>query len=73
MMQALDCHYGELAQMVCRDAFEQGLIIENSGAQGQVVKCMPPLTIADGDLKAGVDILNACMHAVFDRGAIVSG
>ncbi|MEZ4860132.1 MAG: diaminobutyrate--2-oxoglutarate transaminase [Caldilineaceae bacterium] len=57
MIQAIDCQTGVLAQAVCRAAFTQGLVIETSGAHDQVVKCIPPLTIPDEDLDAGLDIL----------------
>jgi diaminobutyrate-2-oxoglutarate transaminase len=57
MIQALDCQTGELAQAICRASFAHGLVIETSGARDQVVKCIPPLTISDAELDAGLDIL----------------
>lgn len=57
MMRAVDCQTGEHAQAVCRTAFEHGLVIETSGARDQVIKCIPPLTIPDDELDAGLDIL----------------
>ncbi len=40
MMQGLDCTDGELASAITSCAFENGLIIETSGSDGQVVKCL---------------------------------
>jgi diaminobutyrate-2-oxoglutarate transaminase len=61
MIQAIDCQTGSRAQAVCRAAFERGLVIETSGAQDHVVKCMPPLTIPDAELEEGLAILRACV------------
>ncbi len=38
-------------------AFTKGLIIETSGADSQVIKCLCPLTITDAELNRGFDIL----------------
>lgn len=46
-----------LADRVSRAAFERGLLVETSGASGQVLKIMPPL-VTDGDgLRHGIAIL----------------
>jgi len=37
------------ASHVCREAFENGLLVETSGPDGDVVKLMPPLTISVDD------------------------
>ncbi|NYG35445.1 diaminobutyrate--2-oxoglutarate transaminase [Sphaerotilus montanus] len=63
MVQAMDCGSGERAQAVCRAAFERGLVIETSGARDHVVKCLPPLTIADEHLEAALDILQQSVEA----------
>jgi diaminobutyrate-2-oxoglutarate transaminase len=51
-----------LADRVCKAAFEQGLIIETSGADKEVVKIMPPLTIDSEGLMRGLDILAHCVE-----------
>lgn len=56
-MQGLECRDGELAAQICRRAFDNGLIIETSGADDQVVKCLCPLTITMEELDKGLDIL----------------
>jgi diaminobutyrate-2-oxoglutarate transaminase len=58
LIQGLVCEPPELAQQVCSLAFAQGLIAETSGAESQVVKLLPPLTITDADLESGLRILD---------------
>jgi len=57
MIHALDCKTGELASRITATAFEKGLILETSGSNGQVVKCIMPLTITDEQLNRGLAIL----------------
>ncbi len=58
MMQALDCESGDLAARISALAFEKGLIMETSGSEDQVLKCLIPLTISDDELKRGLAILD---------------
>ncbi|MEU8520141.1 diaminobutyrate--2-oxoglutarate transaminase [Streptomyces sp. NBC_01216] len=48
---------GDRADAVCRRAFELGLLLETSGAHGEVVKLLPPLTATDDELDEGLGIL----------------
>lgn len=57
MMLGLDCTEGELASAITSRAFENGLVIETSGSDGQVVKCLMPLTTPDETLSKGLRIL----------------
>jgi diaminobutyrate-2-oxoglutarate transaminase len=63
-MQGLELKSGELANRVCREAFTHGLIIETSGSEGQVVKCLCPLTITPEELDQGLTILEKSIAAV---------
>jgi diaminobutyrate-2-oxoglutarate transaminase len=54
----------ELAAEVSRVAFDRGVIIETSGANGEVLKFLPPLTIDDECLKRGLDIIEASVEEV---------
>lgn len=47
----------QLATQVAAAAFSRGLLVETSGAAGQLVKLIPPLTIAEDNLVEGLDIL----------------
>ncbi|WP_024806489.1 diaminobutyrate--2-oxoglutarate transaminase [Nocardia sp. BMG51109] len=49
------------AGKVSRIAFEQGLLVETSGAEDEVVKLLPPLTITDDELDHGLSILGAAV------------
>ena len=64
MMRGLKCRSGELADKITSLCFEKGLIIETSGSEGQVVKCLMPLTISDAELNKGLDILSESIHAI---------
>lgn len=46
-----------LAQRAARAAFERGLVIETAGAEDQVLKLLPPLTLTDDELAQGLDII----------------
>ncbi|SDR68885.1 diaminobutyrate--2-oxoglutarate transaminase [Actinopolymorpha singaporensis] len=48
---------GDLAERVCRNAFERGLLLETSGPEGEVVKLLPPLTVTDDELDEGLSLL----------------
>jgi diaminobutyrate-2-oxoglutarate transaminase len=61
MIQSLDTGDGQVAAAVLRRAFERGLLIGTCGTDGRVLKVMPPLTIEDGVLDEGLDILRAAL------------
>jgi diaminobutyrate-2-oxoglutarate transaminase len=48
-------------------AFQRRLILETSGPRGEVVKLLPPLTIEDGALNRGLEILEESVCAVLGR------
>ncbi|MDW7748043.1 diaminobutyrate--2-oxoglutarate transaminase [Halomonas sp.] len=57
LMRGIDVGSGEVADKITHQAFENGLVIETSGQDGEVVKCLCPLTITDEELEKGLDIL----------------
>lgn len=57
LMRGIDVGSGEIADKITHKAFENGLVIETSGQDGEVVKCLCPLTITDEDLQQGLDVL----------------
>jgi diaminobutyrate-2-oxoglutarate transaminase len=59
MMQGLECQDGTIAAAISAGCFEHGLVIETSGADDQVVKCLCPLTITPEQLDAGLDVVAA--------------
>jgi len=64
MFQGINCVNGDLAGAITHHAFMNGLIIETSGADDQVVKILCPLTISDKNLERGIDILENAIKAV---------
>jgi len=61
MIQGIDCVSGELASLACKHAFDRGLVIETSGSEGQVIKCLSPLTISELELQEGLGILRSSL------------
>ncbi|UFS97078.1 diaminobutyrate--2-oxoglutarate transaminase [Nocardia huaxiensis] len=52
------------AGKVCQAAFDRGLLVETSGADDEVVKLLPPLTITEGELDHGLEILAGAVDSV---------
>lgn len=67
MIRGLNTGSGEIASEITKAAFTRGLIIETSGPHDEVVKVLAPLTIDDGALAQGLDILEACVREVMSR------
>ncbi|NEO98270.1 MAG: diaminobutyrate--2-oxoglutarate transaminase [Symploca sp. SIO2E9] len=69
MIQGLDCKDGNLANRVIGTAFANGLIMETAGAQGQVIRCLPPLTISEEVLEQGLNLLENSVKQVMQEKA----
>ncbi|GGA19007.1 diaminobutyrate--2-oxoglutarate transaminase [Neptunicoccus cionae] len=67
MMQGVDVTNGDLAAAICAEAFKQGLVIETSGAQDEVVKVLAPLTTPVDQFTQGLETLveaaRTCLNA----------
>jgi diaminobutyrate-2-oxoglutarate transaminase len=72
MMLGIDVGDGESAGRIVDECFKRGLIIETSGAHGQIVKLLSPLTIEEDELEQGLDILRGALTAVAGKPALVS-
>lgn len=59
MMLGIDVGSGERASEICGRCFEDGLIIETSGAHDEVVKVLAPINIDRDVFARGLDILEA--------------
>ena len=57
MMQGVDVGSGDLAGRICAEAFRNGLIIETSGSDDEVVKVLAPLTTPMAEFQKGLTIL----------------
>ena len=72
MMCGLSCHSGSLATAIARECFANGLVIETSGADDQVVKCLPPLTTSNDCLHTALTILRCSVNKVVSKYSIKS-
>ncbi|SMX42955.1 diaminobutyrate--2-oxoglutarate transaminase [Actibacterium lipolyticum] len=57
LMQGVDVGSGALAAAICARAYDNGLVIETSGNEDQVVKVLAPLTTPVETFRKGFDIL----------------
>ncbi|MDY7095870.1 MAG: diaminobutyrate--2-oxoglutarate transaminase [Acidobacteriota bacterium] len=64
LLQGIPCTPAEVAGRVSRAAFERGLVVETCGAEEQVVKLLPPLTIDEPSLEMGLEILDTAFSDV---------
>lgn len=71
MMQGIALTSGETAGKICAAAFERGLIIETSGPEDEVVKCLAALTTSEEELQQGFDILEAAFADVLGKAPTV--
>lgn len=61
LMIGVDLRYPGAGVSAARRCFERGLLVESCGPNGEVVKLLPPLTIEEADLLAGLDILTSVL------------
>ncbi len=57
LMSGLECPSGEIAEAITGRCFELGMVIETSGPEDEVIKCLVPLTTSMEELDQGLDIL----------------
>jgi len=59
----------DMANQFARKAFEQGLVIETSGANDEVLKLLPALTIPEDELEKGLEIIERSVaHVLHEKG-----
>ena len=63
LLQGLHTPLRGVAEQIAAAAYNRGLLVETSGAESDVVKLMPPLTIEDADLERGLEILREAVSA----------
>ena len=66
MLLGISFDDAKIASKISEAAFKRGLVIETSGAEDQVLKLLPPLTITERELVKGLAILKAAMLDVLD-------
>jgi diaminobutyrate-2-oxoglutarate transaminase len=65
MMIGVRCADPKRAAAITARAYQNGLIIERAGPEGEVIKCMMPLTTTYAELDEGMDILEQAMADEF--------
>lgn len=66
-MQGIAIGISDVAGDICAQAFENGLIIETSGPNDEVVKFLAPLIIDEKGLLRGMEILDKSIKEVLDK------
>lgn len=61
MMRGINVGSGDVAGRITGICFDEGLIIETSGAHDEIVKVLAPLVIDDETFNAGLDILEEAL------------
>ncbi len=69
LMQGIACPDGDMSGKVIREAFSRGMVIETSGPNDEVVKCLVPLIVTDEELQRGLAILDESFGAVVEANA----
>lgn len=67
MMCGICCADADRAEAVTARAYKQGLIIERSGPNDEVIKCLMPLTTPYSELEEGLNILTRCLAEEFSE------
>jgi diaminobutyrate-2-oxoglutarate transaminase len=67
MVWGLDIPRGGFAGEVSKEAFDNKLIIELAGADDNVVKFLPALTIEEETLREGIELIDKAIGAVLER------
>lgn len=67
MLQGIAFQEEGFAEEVCKAAFRRGLIMETSGPRSEVAKIMPPLTIDEEGLNAGLKIMVESIEEVCQK------
>jgi len=67
MVYGIDCILEDLASAIQQKCFENGLILETCGSNDHVVKLLPALTIAENELRGGLNILEKSVKQVMSQ------
>ncbi len=68
MIWGAEFKQSELTSHICSQAFEDGLVIETAGADGEVIKFLGPLVISEELINEGFDILEKSIDKVINKG-----
>lgn len=64
LIQGIECRDPDQATAICGEAFSNRMLMETSGIDGEVIKCLPPLVVTEAELEEGLEILRKSVVAV---------
>ena len=67
MIWGLEIPHIGFAGELSKKAFENKLLVETCGSEGQVLKLLPPLIIEEDLLKRGLDIISQSVEALWQE------
>lgn len=68
LMRGIESKNADITGAITKRAFEHGLIIETSGPNDEVIKCLMPLTTSKEDLKLGAGLLAKSVDEIMQEG-----
>jgi diaminobutyrate-2-oxoglutarate transaminase len=68
LMRGIEATHADITGPITKRAFEHGLIIETSGPNDEVIKCLMPLTTSEEDLKKGAALLAKSVDEIMQEG-----
>jgi diaminobutyrate-2-oxoglutarate transaminase len=69
LARGLRTESGQMSSQISASAFERGLLVETCGPKGEVVKLLPPLTVASRDIDRALEILDASVKSALAKRA----
>ncbi|MGK0312161.1 MAG: diaminobutyrate-2-oxoglutarate transaminase [Ilumatobacter sp.] len=57
----------EIAPLITTGAFERGVMMETAGAEGEVIKLLPALTVSDAAIDRALEVLAECANDIDDQ------
>ncbi|MGB0524457.1 MAG: aminotransferase class III-fold pyridoxal phosphate-dependent enzyme, partial [Flammeovirgaceae bacterium] len=64
LVAGIEFKHAELAGQVSKEAFSKGLIIETCGAEDNIIKFLPPLTIEMNNFKQGLKLFKYAVESI---------
>lgn len=59
--------YPEFVNAMVKNAIDQGLLIENAGTYGNVIRFLAPLVMTDAQLSKGLEIFEKCLKITMEQ------
>jgi diaminobutyrate-2-oxoglutarate transaminase len=68
LMRGIEAKHADVTGPITKRCFEKGLIIETSGPNDEVIKCLMPLTTSEDDLRLGAKLLAESVDEIMQEG-----